>query len=59
MIMLKKVASQEPEGTVIISEEQTKGKGRIGRQWHSKSKEGIWMSIILKPKYDTSKKLLL
>jgi BirA family biotin operon repressor/biotin-[acetyl-CoA-carboxylase] ligase len=34
---------------VIISEEQTKGKGRIGRQWHSKSKEGIWMSIILKP----------
>ena len=28
----KKVASQEPEGTVIISEEQTKGKGRIGRQ---------------------------
>lgn len=46
----KKVASQEPEGTVIISEEQTKGKGRIGRKWHSKSKEGIWMSIILKPK---------
>lgn len=34
---------------MIISEEQTKGKGRIGRQWHSKSKEGIWMSIILKP----------
>ena len=46
----KKVALQELEGTVIISEEQTKGKGRIGRQWHSKSKEGIWMSIILKPK---------
>ncbi len=45
----KKVASQELEGTVIISEEQTKGKGRIGRPWHSKSKEGIWMSIILKP----------
>lgn len=46
----KKVALQELEGTVIISEEQTKGKGRIGRQWYSKSKEGIWMSIILKPK---------
>ncbi len=41
---------EELEGTVIISEEQTKGKGRIGRQWYSKSKEGIWMSIILKPK---------
>ena len=46
----KKVASQVSEGTVIISEEQTKGKGRMGRQWNSKSKEGIWMSIILKPK---------
>ena len=45
----KKVALQEQDGTVIISEEQTKGKGRIGRQWVSKSREGIWMSIILKP----------
>ncbi|WP_296645622.1 biotin--[acetyl-CoA-carboxylase] ligase [Romboutsia sp. 13368] len=45
----KKVALQKQEGTVIISEEQTKGKGRIGRQWVSKSREGIWMSIILKP----------
>jgi len=45
----KKIASEELDGTVIISEEQTKGKGRIGRQWHSKFKEGIWMSIILKP----------
>lgn len=45
----KKIALKELEGTIIISEEQTKGKGRIGRKWHSKSKEGIWMSIILKP----------
>lgn len=45
----KKIASDEKEGTVIISEEQTKGKGRLGRQWHSKSHEGIWMSVILKP----------
>ena len=45
----KKVAIQEQDGTVIISEEQTKGKGRIGRQWVSKSREGIWMSVILKP----------
>ena len=45
----KKIALQELEGTIIVSEEQTNGKGRIGRKWHSKSKEGIWMSIILKP----------
>ncbi|MCC3870081.1 biotin--[acetyl-CoA-carboxylase] ligase [Terrisporobacter mayombei] len=46
---LKKVGDDVQEGTVVISEEQTKGKGRLGRNWQSKSKEGIWMSIILKP----------
>ena len=46
---LKKIGNDVQEGTVVISEEQTKGKGRLGRNWQSKSKEGIWMSIILKP----------
>lgn len=45
----KKIANEEAEGSVVISEEQTKGKGRLGRSWHSKLYEGIWMSIILKP----------
>lgn len=46
---LKKIGNEIEEGTVVISEEQTKGKGRLGRSWKSKSGEGIWMSIILKP----------
>lgn len=45
----KKIGNEESEGTVIISEEQTKGRGRLGRNWHSNLSEGIWMSIILKP----------
>jgi len=45
----KKIALEELDGTLIISEEQTKGRGRVGRQWYSKSGGGIWMSIILKP----------
>ena len=45
----KKIALEELDGTLIISEEQTKGRGRVGKQWHSKSGEGVWMSIILKP----------
>lgn len=36
-------------GAVIISEEQTSGKGRLGRTWVSPKYKGIWMSIILKP----------
>jgi BirA family transcriptional regulator, biotin operon repressor / biotin---[acetyl-CoA-carboxylase] ligase len=37
------------EGTVIISEEQTLGRGRLGRKWISPKYKGIWMSIILRP----------
>lgn len=39
----------EDEGTVIISEEQTKGRGRLGRDWISPKYKGIWMSLILRP----------
>lgn len=46
---LKQVGNDVVEGTVVISEEQTKGKGRLGRVWESKVGDGIWMSIILKP----------
>jgi len=37
------------EGTVIIAEEQAKGKGRHGRAWASPAKGGIYMSCILRP----------
>lgn len=37
------------EGTLILAEEQTGGKGRMGRPWHSPKGSGIWMSLILRP----------
>lgn len=37
-------------GTVIIADEQVAGKGRMDRSWHSPKQQGIWMSIILRPK---------
>ena len=43
--------SGEIEGTIITAEEQTKGKGRLGRVWFSKMKAGIYLSIILKPDF--------
>lgn len=39
----------ENNGAVIISEEQTNGRGRLGRTWVSPKYKGLWMSIILKP----------
>ena len=38
-----------PEGTVVVAEGQTKGRGRRGRSWFSPAGEGIYTSIILKP----------
>lgn len=37
------------EGTVIIADEQTSGKGRLGRTWISPSGKNLYMSIILTP----------
>ncbi len=37
------------EGTVVLAEGQTRGKGRRGRSWFSPPGQGIWASIILRP----------
>lgn len=37
------------EGTVVIAEEQTTGKGRLSRPWNSAANKGIWMSVIVRP----------
>lgn len=37
------------DGTIVIAEEQTNGRGRLGRSWISPKYKGVWMSIILKP----------
>lgn len=44
-----------PEGTIITAEKQTLGKGRLGRSWHSPEKMGIYVSIILRPKFSPDK----
>lgn len=39
-----------PEGTLILAEVQTKGRGRLGRVWFSPKYKGIYLSLILRPK---------
>lgn len=55
-VKAKELASQDqfnyPDGSLIVSEEQTKGKGRLGRIWHSPSGRGLWFSLILRPTVD-------
>jgi BirA family transcriptional regulator, biotin operon repressor / biotin---[acetyl-CoA-carboxylase] ligase len=39
----------EPHGAIVIAEEQTGGRGRAGRSWHSEKTSGIYMSALLRP----------
>ena len=41
--------SDYKDGTVVIAESQTAGKGRMGRIWESEQNTGIYMSIVLMP----------
>ena len=50
---LKMAQDAAKDGTVIVAAKQTGGKGRDGRKWVS-PKGGIWISIILHPKFDIS-----
>jgi len=38
-----------PEGTVVVADRQTKGRGRLGRLWQSPPAVGIWSSVLLRP----------
>ena len=46
---VKGIADKYPHGTVVIAEQQTAGKGRLGRVWSSPNGTGLWLSILLKP----------
>jgi BirA family biotin operon repressor/biotin-[acetyl-CoA-carboxylase] ligase len=50
---LKMAQDVANDGTVIVAAKQTEGRGRDGRKWES-PKGGIWISIILHPKFDIS-----
>lgn len=43
-----------PEGTLVVAEEQTAGRGRLGRIWHSPAGKGLWASLVLRPQMPPS-----
>lgn len=47
-----------PDGTVVIAELQTTGRGRSGKAWSSPAGLGLWMSIVLRPPAETRPELL-
>lgn len=48
--VVEELAEQgEPEGTVVVAETQTAGRGRMGRSWVSSPRVGLYTSILLRP----------
>jgi len=43
-------AAGAPEGVVVTAREQTAGRGRQGRTWESGPDEGLYLSVILRPR---------
>ena len=47
-------AEGAPHGTVLIADQQTGGRGRMGRSFHSPGGKGIYLSVILRPQCHAS-----
>jgi BirA family biotin operon repressor/biotin-[acetyl-CoA-carboxylase] ligase len=48
-LAMRAASRGEPEGTVLLAEEQTAGRGRGGHGWESNPSEGIYCSAVLRP----------
>jgi BirA family transcriptional regulator, biotin operon repressor / biotin---[acetyl-CoA-carboxylase] ligase len=45
----------DAEGTVAVVEEQSEGRGRLGRSWHAPPRTSILASVLLRPRVDAAR----
>ncbi len=58
-VAMQAAAEGAPEGTVIVAEEQTAGRGRGGHTWYSARGAGIYCSLVLRPVVAPADSLLI
>ena len=45
----------DPEGAVAVAEEQTEGRGRLGRSWQAPARTSVLVSILLRPQVESAR----
>lgn len=48
----KLLQPDDPEGAVAVAEEQSEGRGRLGRAWHAPARTSVLVSVLLRPAVD-------
>jgi len=49
------LGEDEPEGTVAVAEEQSEGRGRLGRAWHAPTGTSLLFSVLLRPTVESAR----
>ena len=49
------LGEDDPEGTVVVADEQTEGRGRLGRQWLAPAGTSLLFSVLLRPDVEAAR----
>jgi BirA family biotin operon repressor/biotin-[acetyl-CoA-carboxylase] ligase len=49
------LAENDAEGTIAVAEEQSEGRGRLGRSWHAPARTSVLVSVLLRPAVDPAR----
>jgi BirA family transcriptional regulator, biotin operon repressor / biotin---[acetyl-CoA-carboxylase] ligase len=49
------LGEDDPEGAVVVADEQTEGRGRLGREWLAPAGTSLLFSVLLRPEVDAAR----
>lgn len=57
--IIRQRANESPEGLVVVAEEQSEGRGRLGRSFFSPGGTGLYISLLLRPEIEPSEAVMI
>src|SRR5439155_21276034 len=49
------LSAEDAEGAIAVAEEQSEGRGRLGRSWHAPARTSVLVSVVLRPAIEPSR----